>query len=112
MSLYRLWRSACDATTFSSLGDQGKLMCFDEASMFTQIWMIAIGCASGVGGALLAAHNLGHGIQLLSILYALLLSAIYYVGFPLRSSGHCIGYVLGCGLTGYLLGFLESSFLA
>lgn len=48
---------------------------------------------------------------ILSILYALLMSAMYYIWVSVAGWKNLIFYLLLCGTTGYLLGLAEVTFL-
>lgn len=78
-----------------------------------EILVVASGMAFGVASAIIALMIHGESILgVLSVLYSLLMSAMYYLWVPLQQRLHFIRYAVLCAITGYILGFLEIMFLS
>lgn len=81
-------------------------------SFLLELIIAGAGALCGMFSAVLAmAFHVGTVEGLLSILYALLMSAMYYFWVSFTGWKKLIFYLLLCGITGYLLGLAEVTFL-
>lgn len=76
-----------------------------------EVFIIAFGMTCGFVSSAAALMLHGAGLHLLSILYSVLMPTMYYLWFSITTLRDVLKFCLGCTLTGYLLGFLEASFL-
>lgn len=82
-------------------------------SFLLELVIAGAGALCGMLSAVLAMVFHGGAIDgVLSILYALLMSAMYYFWISFTGWKKLIGYLLLCGITGYLFGLAEVTLLA
>jgi hypothetical protein len=84
-----------------------------DARLTKEILIVGTGMAFAVGSAVFASMTHSETIpSVLAVLYSLLMSAMYYIWFPLVRPLHFVRYAVLCAVTGYILGFLEVTFLS
>jgi len=83
------------------------------ARLTKEIVIVAIGMAFAVASAIIASMMHSETIPgVLAVLYSLLMSAMYYIWFPLLRPLHFVRYAVLCAVTGYILSFSEITFLS
>jgi hypothetical protein len=83
------------------------------AKLTKEILIVGTGMAFAVASAIIASMMHSETIpSVLGVLYSLLMSAMYYIWFPLLRPLHFVRYTVLCAVTGYILGFLEITFLS
>jgi hypothetical protein len=83
------------------------------ARLTKEIVIVAIGMAFAVASAIIASMMHSETIpSVLAVLYSLLMSAMYYIWFPLQRPLHFVRYAVLCAVTGYILSFFEITFLS
>lgn len=83
------------------------------ARLTKEIVIVAIGMVFAAASAVTASLVHSETIpSVLGALYSLLMSAMYYIWFPLLRPLHFVRYAVLCAVTGYILSFFEITFLS